>query len=87
MIKEHTLFPSFELVGPPCKDENCSGVLTDWCRWNHNYNSGIWYRKCSVCNKEFDHIDAAKKCDEAIEIIEKVFEKVNEKEDQNKKNT
>jgi len=79
--KEHTLFPSFELVGPPCKDENCSGVLTDWCSWKR----GIWYRKCSVCNKEFDHTSISKKFDEAIDLIEKVFEQVDEKEDQDTK--
>ena len=50
MEKEHVDFPQFELVGPKCPKQNCSGVgiLTTDIRLRNLYH------KCSECGYIFD---------------------------------
>jgi hypothetical protein len=66
---EHVEFPQFELIGPKCPIEGCKGVLVD----HMSLRTKDFYRKCSVCEQEFDRMPAQQKLDEAIKIIEQVL--------------
>lgn len=68
-MTQHVEFPQFELMGPRCSTEGCKGVLVD----HLSLQSKDFYRKCSVCQQEFDRQPAQQKLDEAIETIESVL--------------
>lgn len=49
-------FPEFELYGPPCENSNCKGVLTQF----YDFNLKMYFKRCSVCDCEFEQISAEK---------------------------
>lgn len=53
LVSEKVIYPIFELSGPPCENEGCSGVLV-----NHvtTKKPSECFRKCSVCGTEFDRV-------------------------------
>lgn len=61
-------FPKFELVGPPCLDTSCKGVLVD----HLDLLSKDFYRQCSVCKTRSGRMPAKDKLKEVVETIERV---------------
>jgi len=60
-------FPQFELIGPPCEDPLCKGVLVD----HISTKTQECYRKCATCQKEFGRMPAQDKLDWAKRTIER----------------
>ena len=69
-MTKRVIFPQFELVGPPCKKEGCSGVLVDHASWVN----GEFFRRCSVCNEECDRMPVSEKLAVSIETIQEAFD-------------
>jgi len=62
-----TEFPKFELIGPPCEEPPCKGVLVD----HLTMGTKEFFRRCSVCGKEFGRMPAKDKLDWAKRTIER----------------
>lgn len=62
-------FPEFELVGPPCEDPACKGVLVD----HLTTRTHEFFRRCSVCKKEFHRVPATEKLAWAKRTITRVL--------------
>jgi hypothetical protein len=62
-------FPMFELVGPPCLDTSCKGVLVD----HLDRTTKDFFRRCSVCNAESSRMPAEEALKGAVSTIERVL--------------
>ena len=69
MSSERVIYPVFELSGPPCKKEGCTGVLVDTI----HLRSQDFFLRCSVCGHEEGHTQAAVKVAEAVAVIERLL--------------
>lgn len=63
-------FPMFELVGPPCEHPGCKGVLVD----NLDLKTKDFFRRCSVCKREFHRMPAVDKLAWVKRVIERAFD-------------
>lgn len=62
-------FPQFELIGPPCEDPACKGVLVD----HISTRTQECFRRCATCKKEFGRMPAKEKLAWATRTIERAL--------------
>jgi hypothetical protein len=61
--------PQFELVGPSCQHEGCTGVLVDCL----TLDSKEFFQRCSECRREFNRQPAAEKLAWAVRSIKRIL--------------
>lgn len=68
MADKPVIYPIFELSGPPCEVEGCSGVLVSTiCLRTQDH-----FKKCSKCGTEFYRMTGQ----EALDWCQRVFNRV-----------
>jgi hypothetical protein len=72
VVAETSEFPLFELYGPPCRAEDCSGVLVPHVTVKPGATSEC-FQKCSVCGSEFDRIPTAKMLSDFERTVERLL--------------
>jgi hypothetical protein len=72
-MTDHLKFPVFELVGPPCEEPGCTGVLVD----HVTLKSQEFFRRCAVCGREFHRMPAQEKLDAAVRRIKQALKLAN----------
>lgn len=58
--------PLFEMAGPPCETEGCTGVLID----SVDLKTKDYLQRCWVCKGEFNRVSAKEKLDWAVRTID-----------------
>jgi len=69
-VSKRVDFPLFELVGPPCEVDGCSGVLVSTiCLKTADH-----FNQCSKCKAEFNRMTGQEALDWAKRTINRVLE-------------
>lgn len=69
MTTDRVEFPMFELFGPPCEAPGCKGVLVD----HLSLKTKEFFRRCSVCEREFHRMPASEMLAWSKRVIERVL--------------
>jgi hypothetical protein len=69
-MSERVPFPLFELIGPPCTEPGCKGVLVDHLTMRAPRE---FFRRCATCGAESGRILASDALGYARRTIERVM--------------
>ena len=72
LCEENTMttdVPLFELVGPPCKEDGCDGVL-----WSYiDLKKKVTYKQCTTCKKQYYEVPLKDMLDHFKRTLERVL--------------